>query len=56
MMPLSQHANQNNSGPAIAADLEENIEQFHGFIIAARQRADYPLSRIYNMDGDTHAF
>ena len=31
-------------------DMEEKIVQFHRFIIAARQRAGYPLSRIYNMD------
>ena len=31
-------------------DMEEKIVQFHRFITAARQRAGYPLSRIYNMD------
>lgn len=31
-------------------DMEEKIVHFHRFIIAARQRAGYPLSRIYNMD------
>jgi len=31
-------------------DMEETTVQFHCFIIAARQRAGYPLSRIYNMD------
>ena len=31
-------------------DMEEKIVQFHRFIIAARQQAGYPLSRIYNMD------
>ena len=31
-------------------DMEEKIRQFHRFVIAARQRAGYPLSRIYNMD------
>ena len=31
-------------------DMEEKIVQFHRFIIAASQRAGYPLSRIYNMD------
>ena len=31
-------------------DMEENVVQFHRFIIAARQRSGYPLSRIYNMD------
>ena len=31
-------------------DMEEKIVKFHCFIIAARQRAGYPLSRIYNMD------
>jgi len=30
--------------------MKEKIVQFHRFIIAARQRAGYPLSRIYNMD------
>ena len=34
----------------LPADLEENIVQFHRFVIAARGRADYPLSHIYNMD------
>ena len=34
----------------LPADLKENIVQFHRFVIAARRRADYPLSRIYNMD------
>ena len=34
----------------LPADLEENIVRFHRFVIAARRRADYPLSRIYNMD------
>ena len=34
----------------LPADLKENIAWFHGFVIAARRRADYPLSRIYNMD------
>ncbi|PFX23746.1 Pogo transposable element with KRAB domain [Stylophora pistillata] len=34
----------------LPADLEENIVCFHRFVIAARRRADYPLSRIYNMD------
>ena len=27
-------------------DMEENVVQFHRFIIAARQRGGYPLSRI----------
>ena len=31
-------------------DMEEKVVQFHRFIIAARQRIGYPLSRIYNMD------
>ena len=34
----------------LPADLKENIVQFHRFVIAARRRADYPSSRIYNMD------
>ena len=34
----------------LPADLEENIVRFHRFVIASRRRADYPLSRIYNMD------
>ena len=34
----------------LPADLEENIVRFHRFVIAARRRADYPLSHIYNMD------
>ena len=34
----------------LPANLEENIVRFHRFVIAARRRADYPLSRIYNMD------
>ena len=31
-------------------DMEEKVVQFHRFIIAARQRIGYSLSRIYNMD------
>ena len=31
-------------------DLEEKIVQFHRFIIAARHRHGYSLSRIFNMD------
>ena len=31
-------------------DLEEKVVQFHRFVIAARQRVGYPLSRIFNMD------
>ena len=31
-------------------DMDEKIMQFHRFIMAANQRAGYPLSRIYNMD------
>lgn len=31
-------------------DLEEQTVKFHWFVIAARQRYGYPLSRIYNMD------
>ena len=31
-------------------DMEEKIVKFHRFVIAARQRCDYPLSRIFNMD------
>ena len=34
----------------LPADLEENIVRFHRFVIAARRRADYPLSHIYNTD------
>ena len=34
----------------LPANLEENIVRFHYFVIAARRRADYPLSLIYNMD------
>ena len=34
----------------LPGDLEENIVRFHRFVITARRRADYPLSRIYNMD------
>ena len=34
----------------LPADLEENIVRFYRFVIAARRRADYLLSRIYNMD------
>ena len=30
--------------------MEEKVVQFHRFIIAARQRVGYPLSRIINMD------
>ena len=37
----------------LPADLEENIVRFHYFVIAARRRADYPLSHIYNME-ETH--
>ena len=31
-------------------DMEEKVVQFHRFIISARQRVGYPLSRIFNMD------
>ena len=31
-------------------DMEEKVVQFHRFIISARQRVRYPLSRIFNMD------
>ena len=31
-------------------DMEEKIVQFNRFIVAARQRVGYPLSRIYNTD------
>lgn len=31
-------------------DMEEKIVEFHHFVIAASQRCDYPLSRIFNMD------
>ena len=31
-------------------DMEEKIVEFHRFVIAARQRCNYPLSRIFNMD------
>jgi len=31
-------------------DMEEKVVQFHRLIIAARQQAGYPLSRIFNMD------
>ena len=31
-------------------DMEEKVVQFHRFVIAARQRVGYPLSRIFNMD------
>ena len=31
-------------------DMEEKVMQFHQFVIAARQRVGYPLSRIFNMD------
>ena len=34
----------------LPADLEDNIVRFHRFAIAARRRADYHLSHIYNMD------
>lgn len=30
--------------------MEEKVVQFHRFIIAARQRAGYPLPRIYDID------
>ena len=40
----------------LPADLEENIVWFHRFVIAARKRGDYPLSRIYNMDGTPMSF
>ena len=36
----------------LPADLEEYIVWFHRFVIAARRRADYPLSHIYDM-GET---
>ena len=31
-------------------DLENKILQFHRFVIAARQRMQYPLAKIFNMD------
>ena len=31
-------------------DMEEKIMEFHCFVIAARQRCNYPLFRIFNMD------
>ena len=31
-------------------DMDEKVVQFHRFIISARQRVGYPLSRIFNMD------
>ena len=31
-------------------DLENKILQFHHFVIAARQRMQYPLAKIFNMD------
>jgi len=31
-------------------DLENKILQFHHFVIAARQRMQYPLEKIFNMD------
>ena len=31
-------------------DLKEQTVKFHQFVIAARQRRGYPLSRIFNMD------
>ncbi len=34
----------------LPSDLEEQTVKFHRFVIAARQRYGYPLSRIYNMD------
>ena len=37
-------------------DMEEKIVQLHLFIIAARQQAGYPLSRIYNIDETTILF
>ena len=40
----------------LPADLEENIVWFHSFVIAARKRGDYPLSRIYNMDETPMSF
>ena len=40
----------------LPADLEENIVWFHRFVIAARKRGDYPLSRIYNMDETPMSF
>ena len=40
----------------LPADLEKNIVRFHHFVIAARRRADYPLSHIYNMHETPSAF
>ena len=34
----------------LPADLEEKIVRFHRFVMTSRRRADYPLSRMYNMD------
>ena len=31
-------------------DMEEKIMEFHCFVMAARQRCNYPLSQIFNMD------
>ena len=31
-------------------DMEEKVVQFHRFVIVARQRVGYPMSRIFNMD------
>lgn len=35
----------------LSNELEEQTVKFHRFMIAARQRRGYPLSRIFNMDG-----
>ena len=49
MTPLGQHA-KTTLAQRLRANLEENIVCFQRFVIAARRRADYPLSRIYKMD------
>ena len=37
-------------------DLENKILQFHRFVIAARQRMQYPLAKIFNMDETSMRF
>jgi len=40
----------------LPSDLENKILQFHRFMIAARQRMQYPLAKIFNMDGTPMRF
>ena len=47
---LSASAQKTTLAQWLPDDMEEKVMQFHRFVIAARQRVGYPLSRIFNMD------